>query len=332
MMFGSVVTTIQAPTPSMRALAATTREHGAKLFVIGDKKGPEDYDLEGTTFVSAADQERLPFRLVKKLPWNHYARKNLGYLLAWQAGADSLFETDDDNAPTEGWEVRPRAIRAHRGDAPPWVNVYRYYTDQLVWPRGLPLDHIRDKHEPMAEEEEIVEAPIQQGLVNGSPDVDGVWRLALDADVVFRKESDVILTARSWCPFNSQCTWWYPEAFAFLYLPSHCSFRMTDIWRSFVAQRCLWELDRGVAFFAASMVQERNEHDLMRDFEDEIPGYRSNERIRVLLDELELKPGPDAVGDNLRACYRALVVEELVGARELELVDLWLEDVAALSS
>lgn len=331
-MFASVVTTIQSPTPSMQALASTTRKYGAPLFVIGDKKSPEGYELEGATFVSASDQERLPFRLAKKLPWNHYSRKNLGYLMAWQHGADSLFETDDDNAPTAGWEVRPHEIRAHRGDAPPWVNVYRYYTDKLVWPRGLPLDHIRDAFVPMAVEEESVIAPIQQGLVNGSPDVDGVWRLALDEEVEFRKEGDVFLANGSWCPFNSQCTWWYPEAFALLYLPSYCTFRMTDIWRSFVAQRCLWELDKNVAFFAAAMVQERNEHDLMRDFEDEIPGYRSNERIRLLLADLDLQPGSDGIGPNLQACYRALVIEELVGTRELDLVDLWLEDVRAVSS
>jgi len=31
-----------------------------------------------------------------------------------------------------------------------------------------------------------------------------------------------------------------------MYLPIKASFRMTDIYRSFVAQRCLWELGEGV--------------------------------------------------------------------------------------
>ena len=36
-----------------------------------------------------------------------------------------------------------------------------------------------------------------------------------------------------------------------MYLPSTCTFRMTDIWRSLIAQRCLWELGQGVVFHAA---------------------------------------------------------------------------------
>ena len=50
---------------------------------------------------------------------------------------------------------------------------------------------------------------------------------------------------------------------------------MTDIWRSFVAQRILQENDWAVLFHAPTVSQERNEHDLMRDFADEVPGYRT---------------------------------------------------------
>ena len=47
--------------------------------------------------------------------------------------------------------------------------------------------------------------------------------------------------ADTWCPFNSQNTAWWRDAVPLLYLPAYCSFRMTDIWRSFVAQRIAWE-------------------------------------------------------------------------------------------
>ena len=76
-----------------------------------------------------------------------------------------------------------------------------------------------------------------------------------------------------------------------MYLPSYCSFRMTDIWRSYVAQRIAWECGWSVLYHEPTVWQERNEHNLMKDFEDEIPGYTNNLNICKTLQALHLKPG-----------------------------------------
>ena len=39
----------------------------------------------------------MKYKIVSLLPWNHYARKMLGYLKAMEAGASILVDTDDDN-------------------------------------------------------------------------------------------------------------------------------------------------------------------------------------------------------------------------------------------
>ena len=109
----------------------------------------------------------------------------------------------------------------------------------------------------------------------------------------------------SWCPFNSQNTTWSGGAFPLLYLPSFCSIRMTDIWRSFVAQRIAWENGWHILFHGATVRQERNDHDLMRDFADEIPGYLHNDRIRKTLEDLPLRGGKPEIMNNIRACYAA---------------------------
>ncbi len=58
---------------------------------------------------------------------------------------------------------------------------------------------------------------------------------------------------------------------------------MTDIWRRFIAKRCLWELGSGVVSYAPEVLQDRNEHNLMRDFVDEIPGFsRNHEFVEIL--------------------------------------------------
>jgi hypothetical protein len=113
-------------------------------------------------------------------------------------------------------------------------------------------------------------------------------------------------------------------AYPLLYIPSYCSFRMCDIWKSFVAQRCLWELDMGIVFHAPEVYQDRNVHDLMRDFRDEIPGYDKNREICEILAGLKLKKGEGAVSENLLICYEALVAKDIFPAKELDLVQAWM--------
>jgi hypothetical protein len=61
---------------------------------------------------------------------------------------------------------------------------------------------------------------------------------------------------------------------------------MTDIWRSFIAQRIAWTCGWNILYHEATMQQDRNQHDLLKDFEDEIPGYLHNARICRQLEDL----------------------------------------------
>lgn len=49
--------------------------------------GPEIHDAPGVTYLSFADQEALPYRILKLIPSNHFGRKNVGYLYAIYHGA-----------------------------------------------------------------------------------------------------------------------------------------------------------------------------------------------------------------------------------------------------
>ena len=323
----AVITTIQSPTAAVDTLLDRLRPLGMPLIVAGDRKGPTRFEADGAVFLDLQAQLDSPFELARLGPVGHYTRKNIAYLDAIRRGATCLYETDDDNAPLPGWAVREETVPARQASATGWVNVYRAFSTQRIWPRGLPLDAVVascNEGVALADTRIKVRAPIQQGLANGSPDVDAVWRLVLDAPFDFDDGPSVVLAPGSWCPFNSQSTWWWPVAFPLLYLPSHCSFRMTDIWRSFIAQRCLWELGLGVVFHAAEVVQDRNEHDLMRDFNDEIPGYQRNRILVQVLADTPLQAGEGAVADNLMRCYEALVAQGFFASEELDLVKAWL--------
>lgn len=327
--FALVVTSIAAPNAALKALAQGSEENNFDFILIGDEASPSDFYLRGCRFYSLIDQQKLSFQLANLLPTRHYARKNLGYLIALNEGATTIVETDDDNFPkADFWASRIRRQSVPTVPGTGWLNVYRYFTDANIWPRGMPLDQIRT---PVAEwstlQQQDVDCPIQQGLSDENPDVDAIYRFVQPLPQSFRTDRRLALSAGSWCPFNSQNTAWWRDAFPLLYLPSYCSFRMTDIWRSFVAQRIAWANNWSVLYHSPNVTQERNEHDLLLDFRDEIPGYLNNARFCAALDELELKPGTEYLGENLRQCYRRLVALGLFEERELRLVDAWLEDV-----
>ena len=328
--FACVVTTVQAPTPPMRRLAERLGETGAALFVIGDKKGPACFDLPEARFVALSEQLKLPFSLARLLPTGHYVRKNLGYLLAIQSGATAIYETDDDNAPLDRWRPRTLAVQATSVTSQGWFNVYARFTRARIWPRGFPLRSVDAAHQA-SEHVSSFDSSIQQCLTDSPPDVDALWRLLIGHEPFhFNDAPSVHLAPGTWCPFNSQNTWWFKPAFPLLYLPSTCTFRMTDIWRSLIAQRCLWELNQGVAFHGADVDQSRNVHDLMKDFEDEVPGYLKNETIAGILTAAVLAPGPQNVVGNLIRCYESLTKAGIFQDTEMQSVRAWVADVEPL--
>ena len=324
-----LVTSIAAPNDVLRSLAAGSKEHDVRFIMIGDVPSPKDFQLDGCDFYSLDRQAQTGLRTAELVPKRHYARKNIGYLLAAREGAELIIETDDDNFPREGfWGERVRKQSVPVLSQKSWVNVYRYFSDALIWPRGLPLDEVQV--EPVAFETiPVAEAdcPIQQGLADDNPDVDAIYRLILPLPLSFRSDRRLALAGTSWCPFNSQNTTFWRDAFPLLYLPAYCSFRMTDIWRSFVAQRIGWENGWSILFHEPTVSQLRNDHSLMRDFADEVPGYLHNRKIGDTLMGLTLKPGVENLGPNLLACYESLVSAGIMEQREIPLVEAWLEDL-----
>jgi len=102
---------------------------------------------------------------------------------------------------------------------------------------------------------------------------------------------------------------------------------MTDIWRSFVVQRILHESGKGILFHEATVWQDRNEHDLMKDFADEVVGYLNNRRIRDRLLALPISGKPEHGGEDLERCYGELIQMDLVGAEERSLIHAWRNDL-----
>lgn len=327
-----VITSISGPNSEMREIASQCRARGYSFYVIGDVPSPADFSIEGCEFYSLDRQRTTGLKIAELLPTRHYSRKNIGYLLAMRTKPGMLLETDDDNMPLpEFWDARRRSQRVRTLSGAGWTNIYAYFTEANIWPRGLPLDSVRAQLPEFDSLPEVeLDCPIQQGLADEDPDVDAIYRLLLPLPINFRKDRRVAFANGTWCPFNSQNTAWFPCAYPLLYMPSYCSIRMTDIWRGFVAQRIAWENGWAVLFKGPDVYQERNEHNLMRDFADEVPGYLNNRKIGARLGELRLEPGQENVPENLIRCYEEMVRLELVPQKEMDLVKAWVQDIESL--
>ncbi|MDU8885488.1 STELLO glycosyltransferase family protein [Yeosuana sp. MJ-SS3] len=313
--------------PVLIQYAKESVENNVSFIVIGDTKSPKEFKLSGCDYYSIKRQELLPFKLNEALPFKHYARKNLGYLLAMQQGAEIIIETDDDNFPFESfWDIRKKQVKAHLLTEKGWVNAYKHFTDAHIWPRGFALERIKDEF-PELNDKITLNSPIQQGLADENPDVDAIYRFTQPLPIKFMKSDNLGLGLNAFCPFNSQNTTWFKEAFLLLYLPSYCSFRMTDIWRSYIAQRIAWTCGWSVLFHGSTVWQDRNDHNLLNDFNDEISGYANAQRIYESLRDLDLKEGIENIATNMIICYQKFIDLELIDASEMNLLECWIHDV-----
>jgi hypothetical protein len=186
-----VITTIFYPTPAIyKFLNLTTHWN---LIVIGDKKTPKDWLQKLTIktsrliFLSFEEQNNLNFRILHYLPQGSYARKNLGYLIAIRCGAQIIFESDDDNLlQTDDIHLLPKIVQpkhvpliAFHRQRSPFINIYGSFGHPHIWPRGFPVNEIRNVtedgwHSVRQNLDQNTYAYIQQYLADLDPDVDAI--------------------------------------------------------------------------------------------------------------------------------------------------------------
>jgi hypothetical protein len=301
-----------------------------RLVVVADKKTPTDWFCENGVFLTPEDQCNLPYKIIKHLPFNNYSRKNIGYLYAIEHGATIIYDTDDDNMPM-GDNVahlpeHTTALQYCTGAGT--VNIYEHFGQPCIWPRGYPLTAITQPVDYTLISEKVF-IPVQQGCVNKAPDVDAIFRLTQDRDVTFCDVEPVTLPKHVMCPFNSQNTIFYRSAFWGLLIPTTPTMREADIWRGYVVQRLLWDMQASLCFLPATAIQYRNLHNLLRDFKDEIGLYtRTEEMINILNAWQSDKP---SFKDRMQEAYELLVKYGFFKPSELDVLQAWFDDLSKLN-
>mmetsp|Transcript_12756 Transcript_12756/g.43182 ORF Transcript_12756/g.43182 Transcript_12756/m.43182 type:complete len:529 (-) Transcript_12756:167-1753(-) len=369
----AVVTTIFPATKTVRQLAAL---EGWCTVVVGDLKSPNrSVFLSGVppaavasgalTYLDPGAQRALPFRVGKRLRWNHFGRKNLGFAYAVAHGARVVYDTDDDNELVDGGALKQWAAALLGGSGPaPGVrtartcarafNPYPLFGSrrgdtgepEFAWPRGFPLEALRTCASAAEDPASGAKAAprsavgIVQSLAGHDPDVDAIYRLRHHLPLDFEGRGTgvgpVALPAGTVAPLNAQATLWAPGALPGLLLPCSVHGRVSDIWRGYLAQAALGALGQRVVVASPWVRQVRNPHTYLADFDAELPLYRqAGTLVDWLTDRWRPPPPGEDVPEGSPARALALVEDVTIAAHELgllaledvELQQAWLQDL-----
>lgn len=193
---------------------------------------------------------------------------------AGQSGGIALRQATPDMADCTSSDKVPGACA---------VNPYAFFGQPSVWPRGYPLNKIGSWPAIHSTQSGVAVFPaVQQGLANGDPDVDAIFRLTrkrtdLPIQITFTDSEPVAIAPFVFTPFNSQNTLFHYSALWGLMIPRTTTFRVCDIWRGYWAQRLLWELPAQLSFHPPSVRQIRNPHDYILDYLDERDLYEARQ-------------------------------------------------------
>lgn len=269
-----VTTTIHSPTKAIHRFESMS---DWELVVIGDLKTPKDYRLNKGIYVAPEEQEKYDKRLSDAIGWNCIQRRNFGLLWAHDMGADIVAVVDDDNIPLDGWGSnlflgRETEVNYYETDLPAFdaVGATNY---KHLWHRGFPLQLIAQRDYSRKTLRRIV-PDIQADFWNGDPDIDAVCRMEHAPECLF-DDACFPMSSNRLSPFDSQNTFIKAILLKDYFLFPHVG-RMDDIWAAYYAQA---KTGCRVVFGRASVYQERNPHDLVRDMKQEYIGYENNLNI-----------------------------------------------------
>ena len=151
------------------------------------------------------------------------------------------------------------------------------------WARGFPTDLIQNETTqgiaayqtdlPISGQANGVkrEVGVIQYLADNNPDIDALHRMSKPLPITFPLDgaSAVLVPTHAYSPYNAQATIHTRNAMFAMLLPSTVPGRVSDIWRGYFAQCIFADTGLSLVFAPPKVVQVRNDHDYLGDFEAE---------------------------------------------------------------
>ena len=262
-------TTINPPTKALKLFA---KNKNCKLIVALDKKS-KNFKLKDSIILSTNYQEKKWPKLSNLVGWNCIQRRNFAVLEAYNRGAEVIALIDDDNIPYNNWfkniyvgkKIKCKEIGINKKIFDP----VGYTNHQNLWHRGMPLELVKDR-KYKTKKKNFIKADIQANFWNGDPDIDAVCRMIYRPVCKFKK-SYFPFYSNKISIFNSQNTLLTRKVIRDYFLFPHIG-RMDDIWASFYVTSKKYK----VVYNEPTVYQQRNVHNLIKDFKDEYIGYTNS--------------------------------------------------------
>jgi hypothetical protein len=310
-----------------------------------------DTDLQNVFFFSVEKQKEWEHfqgalgSFVKSTPWNHFCRKNLGYLFAILHGAEFIFDFDDDNyikvddkgapisiLPSE--EMLSNVTIASLGP-----NVFNHHPmmkpsiNETSWARGFPLDKIQHTatqgtaafQNDLPFKSKADEIGVIQFLADDNPDVDAYHRLSKTLPMTFKFDSDahpVLVPKHSYSPYNAQATIHTANALWAVLLPSTVLGRVSDIWRSYFAQCIFADAGLRLVFAPPKISQLRNDHNILGDLRAENDLYLKTGKLIDFLAEWDSEQS--SIPERMEQLWIDLYDRGYIEIQDVEAVQMWL--------
>ncbi len=245
----------------------------------------------------------MPGRLI---PYNSDNRRNVGYLMALESGADFLISIDDDNYCTAGedffqahslvcgGEAEVTAVASSSG----WYNLcdlMRVEPASPVYPRGFPY-FARHQRSEVKERKVAATIRMNAGVWLQEPDLDAItWLVAPVRTKTFSGRS-FILDATTWSPINTQNTSLHRDA-----IPSYYFVRMGyplaglpidrygDIFSGYFSQACMRHLRHAIRVGTPVAEHQRNTHNYLKDALNELACIAVLEDLLPWLHDVKLE-------------------------------------------
>ena len=319
-----IITTINKPTES---ILKHIKNIEYDVIIIGDNKTPNDYKNLNCIYLDIPSQKKLFPELSDLLPYNHYCRKNLGYLYAIKKGYKIIYETDDDNIPYDNFDniLQYDNIYMITEKNNTWINIFKYFTNNAyIWPRGFPLTLLKNNTNYFIQYTDKIPSIIN-GLVENDPDVDALFRIICNHQdsIKWEKNKKILIDNKNMCVFNTQNTFWInSNLFICLLIPSSVSFRYCDILRSIINNIILKKTNNYMMYSSPNVIQNRNKHDLINDFKSEYEMYINNENIlEYIEDNIN---NTINVKELLLIIYNNLLINNIITQLDINIINKWI--------
>lgn len=243
--------------------------------------------------------------LGKVIPYKSDNRRNIGFLVAAERGAETIISIDDDNYVVEDDDYYSHhSIVGKTAELPTvsssnkWYNpcaLLRTNNGMGIYPRGYPFyKRFKEKHKFAVTNGHVV---MNMGLWINDPDADAITNLSQPTKIIEmnNKYETVMLAPGTFSPINTQNTAFHRDVlpcYYYVLMGAHIRGlkidRYGDIWSGFFAKKVIDQANDRVTIGKPLTNHKRNIHNLFTDLKNELWGMILTEKLVPWIENLQL--------------------------------------------